>query len=50
MTKSKESVERKLDRNKAHAKDVSAGIERNFKKSTHTKESATMPGLGSKEE
>jgi hypothetical protein len=49
MQKSKESVERKLDKNKAHSKDISAGIERNFNKSTHTNESAQMPGLGSKE-
>jgi hypothetical protein len=49
MQKSKESVERKLKINETKSDEVSRSIERNFRKSTHTSESAAMPGLGSKE-
>lgn len=47
MTKSKESVEKKLQRNETKAHDVSRAIEKNFKKSGYNAESGTMPGLGS---
>jgi hypothetical protein len=49
MQKSKESLERKLELNRTKADEISKTIERNFKKDSHTYESATMPGLGSKE-
>jgi hypothetical protein len=49
MQKSKKSVENKLKRNETKAHDVSRSIEMNFKKSVHSAESATMPGLGSED-
>jgi hypothetical protein len=49
MTKSKESVERKLKINRTKNDEVSSSIEGNFNKSTHTYDSAAKSGLGSKE-
>ncbi|NLP27837.1 MAG: hypothetical protein GX370_03555 [Clostridia bacterium] len=48
MTKSKESVERKIANNKDNQKAVAQNIELRFKKSAHTKESAILSGLGSR--
>jgi nicotinamide mononucleotide (NMN) deamidase PncC len=50
MPKGKGTLERKLERNKAHSKDVTIAMERKVKKSTHTRDSAAMSGLGSTEE
>ncbi|NLZ49998.1 MAG: hypothetical protein GX895_14685 [Clostridiales bacterium] len=48
MTKSKESVERKIANNKNNQEAIAKNLEMRFKKSTHTKESAILSGLGSK--
>ncbi|WP_163215717.1 hypothetical protein [Clostridium thermarum] len=50
MQKGKESLERKLKNNKYHTEEVSHNIEMRFKKSTHTKASAMLSGLGSDKE
>lgn len=50
MQKSKESLERKIENNKEHPHEVAQNLEMRFNKSTHTKESAVLPGLGSKNE
>lgn len=50
MQKSKESVERKIENNRYHTHEVAENIEMRFKKSTHTKASAVLPGLGSEKQ
>ncbi len=50
MQKSKESVEKKIQNNKEHPHEVAQNIEMRFNKSAHTKESATLSGLGGKNE
>ena len=49
MTKSKESVEKKIKINHTKNDVISRSIEGNFNKSTHTYDSAAKSGLGSKE-
>jgi hypothetical protein len=50
MQKSKESLERKIENNRYHTHEVAENIEMRFKKSTHTKASAMLSGLGSDKE
>jgi hypothetical protein len=49
MPKSKGNVEDKIKLNNTHLHDNAKEIRENFRKSTHTVESATLPGLGTKE-
>ena len=46
MTKSKASVERKIQNNRNNPISTAESIEMNFKKSTKTEESAKLSGLG----
>ena len=50
MTKSKESVERKLEMNKRNPLEVADAIEQRYKKSTISRESAKLSGTGIGEE
>lgn len=50
MQKSKESVERKLEKNKNHPHYEATEMVENFRKSSFSKESAVLPGLGSKKD
>jgi hypothetical protein len=49
MPKSKGNVKDKIELNSNHLHDNAKEIRENFRKSTHHEESATLPGLGTKE-
>lgn len=46
MTKSKESVQRKIENNRNNPSNISESIEKNYKKSAKTEEGAKLSGLG----